>query len=191
MVREDGESLVLVLEENNEGEERMMNEREWSSCCFSSPSPYSSFSSSSSSSSSRVNLCPPLASAPSAAAAAAASVIAQLSLPHRCSSSSSLTVARNPSIESDIQGSRLGITTVISTDSIRHMMRSFAEEEQNPLLWASTYHAGECLDPVAIAGAKAKRKAKKLAGITTSLSKEAISDALSGGKSEAKLSKIS
>uniref|UniRef100_J3N0D6 Uncharacterized protein n=2 Tax=Oryza brachyantha TaxID=4533 RepID=J3N0D6_ORYBR len=62
---------------------------------------------------------------------------------------------------STLLGSRLGITTVVSTDSIRHMMRSFVEEKQNPLLWASTYHAGECLDPVAVAEAKARRKAKK------------------------------
>lgn len=34
---------------------------------------------------------------------------------------------------------RLGITTVLSTDNIRHMLRSFADEDQNPLLWASTY----------------------------------------------------
>lgn len=38
---------------------------------------------------------------------------------------------------------RLGITTVLSTDNIRHMLRSFAAEEQNPLLWASTYQAGD------------------------------------------------
>lgn len=53
---------------------------------------------------------------------------------------------------------------MVSTDSIRHMMRSFADEKQNPLLWASTYHAGEYLDPVAVAESKAKRKAKKLKG---------------------------
>lgn len=63
-----------------------------------------------------------------------------------------------------LQGSRLGITTVVSTDSIRHMMRSFADEKQNPLLWASTYHAGEYLDPVAVAESKAKRRTKKLKG---------------------------
>uniref|UniRef100_A0A0D9VMR4 Uncharacterized protein n=1 Tax=Leersia perrieri TaxID=77586 RepID=A0A0D9VMR4_9ORYZ len=63
---------------------------------------------------------------------------------------------------SSLLGSRLGITTVVSTDSIRHMMRGFTDEKQNPLLYASTYHAGECLDPVAVAHAKAKRKAKKL-----------------------------
>lgn len=68
---------------------------------------------------------------------------------------------------SALLGNRLGITTVISTDSIRHMMRSFVDEKQNPLLWASTYHAGECLDPVAVAEAKAKRKAQKLASVST------------------------
>ncbi|KAL2507061.1 P-loop NTPase domain-containing protein LPA1-like protein 2 [Forsythia ovata] len=79
---------------------------------------------------------------------------------------------------SALLGSRLGITTVISTDSIRHMMRSFVDEKQNPLLWASTYHAGEYLDPVAVAKAKAKRKAKKLAGVShPSLAKN---DAFSG-----------
>lgn len=67
---------------------------------------------------------------------------------------------------SALLGSRLGITTVVSTDSIRHMMRSFANEKENPLLWASTYHAGECLDPVAVAKAKAKRKEKKLAVVS-------------------------
>lgn len=65
---------------------------------------------------------------------------------------------------SSLLGSRLGITTVISTDSIRHMMRSYVDEKQNPLLWASTYHAGEYLDPIAVSEAKAKRKAKKVVG---------------------------
>ncbi|KAL8515990.1 hypothetical protein ACS0TY_014608 [Phlomoides rotata] len=74
---------------------------------------------------------------------------------------------------SALLGSRLGITTVLSTDSIRHMMRSFVDEEQNPLLWASTYHAGEYLDPVAIAEAKAKKKAKKSTGTSAaSLAKD-------------------
>ncbi|XP_043691214.1 P-loop NTPase domain-containing protein LPA1 homolog 2-like [Telopea speciosissima] len=62
---------------------------------------------------------------------------------------------------SSLLASRLGITTVVSTDSIRHMMRSFFDEKENPLLWASTYHAGEFLDPVAVAKAKQKRKDKK------------------------------
>lgn len=66
-----------------------------------------------------------------------------------------------------LQGSRLGITTIVSTDSIRHMMRSFVDEKENPLLWASTYHAGDYLDPMAVAQAKAKRKAKKSGRIST------------------------
>lgn len=64
---------------------------------------------------------------------------------------------------STLLASRLGITTVVSTDSIRHMMRSFVDERQNPLLYASTYSAGEHLDPVAVAEAKAKKMAKKFA----------------------------
>lgn len=56
------------------------------------------------------------------------------------------------------------------------MMRSFMDEKQNPLLWASTYHAGECLDPVAVAKAKAKRKEKKLAVISHTKVKEEASD---------------
>ncbi|KAL7084954.1 hypothetical protein ACP275_14G254600 [Erythranthe tilingii] len=86
---------------------------------------------------------------------------------------------------SALLGSRLGITTVVSTDSIRHMMRSFVAEEQNPLLWASTYHAGEYLDPVAVAEAKAKKRAKKSAGIpASSLSKNEVLGNSTTGKPE-------
>ncbi|CAH9138222.1 unnamed protein product [Cuscuta epithymum] len=74
---------------------------------------------------------------------------------------------------SALLGSRLGITTVISTDSIRHMMRSFVNEKENPLLWSSTYHAGEHLDPLAVAESKAKRKAKKLGYSIQTLEKHA------------------
>ncbi|XP_030448036.1 P-loop NTPase domain-containing protein LPA1 homolog 1-like isoform X1 [Syzygium oleosum] len=92
---------------------------------------------------------------------------------------------------SALLGSRLGITTVISTDSIRHMMRSFVDEKQNPLLWASTYHAGEYLDPVAVAEAKAKRKATKLAGISHSPVKAETSDGSKPGKPDAAASEES
>lgn len=34
---------------------------------------------------------------------------------------------------------RLGISTVLSTDSVRHMLRSFTPQAANPVLWASTY----------------------------------------------------
>ncbi|XP_038896070.1 P-loop NTPase domain-containing protein LPA1 homolog 1-like [Benincasa hispida] len=79
---------------------------------------------------------------------------------------------------SALLGSRLGITTVISTDSIRHMMRSFVDEKQNPLLWSSTYHAGEFLDPVAVAESKARKNAKKLAGISHKHLKDETADGL-------------
>lgn len=36
-------------------------------------------------------------------------------------------------------GSRLGISTVLSTDTIRHIMRNFVSKEDDPLLFASTY----------------------------------------------------
>ncbi|RDX61800.1 P-loop NTPase domain-containing protein LPA1-like 1, partial [Mucuna pruriens] len=88
---------------------------------------------------------------------------------------------------SALLGSRLGITTVVSTDSIRHMMRSFADEKENPLLWASTYHAGECLDPVAVAEAKARRKAKKLAGVSHSLPKDEATEGHNSSKSDIRM----
>ncbi|KFK27601.1 hypothetical protein AALP_AA8G404800 [Arabis alpina] len=85
---------------------------------------------------------------------------------------------------SALLGSRLGITTVVSTDSIRHMMRSFVDEKQNPLLWASTYHAGEYLDPVAVAESKAKRRrAKKMDGYEKSILEEEKANAFEGVKS--------
>lgn len=79
---------------------------------------------------------------------------------------------------------------MVSTDSIRHMMRSFVDEKQNPLLWASTYHAGEFLDPVAVAEAKAKKKAKKLAGISHSLPKDDLPDSMTTGKSDTQSSEV-
>ncbi|XP_074576287.1 P-loop NTPase domain-containing protein LPA1 homolog 1-like [Curcuma longa] len=79
---------------------------------------------------------------------------------------------------SSLLGGRLGLTTVVSTDSIRHMMRGFTDEKQNALLWASTYDAGECLDSVAVAEAKAKRKAKKLAVSRTQSKEEATNGVL-------------
>lgn len=63
------------------------------------------------------------------------------------------------------------------------------DEKQNPLLWASTYHAGEFLDPVAVAEAKAKKKAKKLAGISHSLPNDDLPDSSTTGKLDPKSSK--
>ncbi len=42
-------------------------------------------------------------------------------------------------------GARLGIQTVLSTDSIRHIMRNFVEEADNPILFCSTYEAGSII----------------------------------------------
>eukprot|EP01155_Anaeramoeba_flamelloides_P024550 Anaeramoba_flamelloidesa810364_57.p1 GENE.a810364_57~~a810364_57.p1 ORF type:complete len:443 (-),score=117.14 a810364_57:60-1388(-) len=42
--------------------------------------------------------------------------------------------------------SRLGIQNVLSTDSIRHTLRNFTSQENCPILFASTYNAGECVD---------------------------------------------
>ena len=39
-------------------------------------------------------------------------------------------------------GTRLGISTVLSTDSVRHVMRNFLKEKENPTLFCSTYEAG-------------------------------------------------
>jgi 2-phosphoglycerate kinase len=41
--------------------------------------------------------------------------------------------------------SRMGITKVLSTDSVRHLLRGFVTKEQEPCLFASTYHAGEAI----------------------------------------------
>ena len=40
-------------------------------------------------------------------------------------------------------GSRLGISTVLSTDSIRHIMRNFMNREENPILFCSTYETAK------------------------------------------------
>lgn len=41
--------------------------------------------------------------------------------------------------------SRLGVTTVLSTDNVRHIMRNYVDAKANPVLFASTYNAGEAL----------------------------------------------
>ena len=44
-----------------------------------------------------------------------------------------------------LTASRLGITTVLSTDFVRHMLRRETSKEESPILYASTYNAGEAL----------------------------------------------
>ncbi|EFA85558.1 hypothetical protein PPL_01517 [Heterostelium album PN500] len=44
--------------------------------------------------------------------------------------------------------SRIGFAAVISTDNIRQILRKFISRTESPILWASTYHAGEIIsDP--------------------------------------------
>ena len=43
--------------------------------------------------------------------------------------------------------SRLGISTVLSTDTIRHIMRNFVNREENPILFCSTYEAAQYVLP--------------------------------------------
>jgi 2-phosphoglycerate kinase len=40
---------------------------------------------------------------------------------------------------------RLGCSAILSTDSVRHMLRGFAPQAEAPLLWVSTYQAGACV----------------------------------------------
>ena len=48
---------------------------------------------------------------------------------------------------SGLLAARLGISTVVSTDSVRHMLRSFTPATANPLLWASTYEVSFLTHP--------------------------------------------
>lgn len=47
-------------------------------------------------------------------------------------------------------------------------MRGFISEKENPLLWASTYHAGEFLDQKVVSEAIHKKREKMLASLAPS-----------------------
>ena len=55
------------------------------------------------------------------------------------------TSGSGKSTVASLLASRLGISTVLSTDSIRHIMRNFMSVEECPILFASTYEAGKKL----------------------------------------------
>jgi hypothetical protein len=57
-----------------------------------------------------------------------------------------------------LTASRLGISTVLSTDFVRHMLRKSYSEEQEPMLYPSTYTAGEMLGGEESAGLTSKEK---------------------------------
>ena len=45
-------------------------------------------------------------------------------------------------------GSKLGIATVLSTDTVRHILRNFVSKEESPILFASTYETGNYVNPI-------------------------------------------
>ena len=49
---------------------------------------------------------------------------------------------------SSLLGSRLGISTVISTDTIRHVMRNFISKEDDPIIFASTYETASFVSSI-------------------------------------------
>lgn len=105
----------------------------------------------------------------SAATATAAAAIIDLqtamALQERRTSVSILlcgTSGTGKSTLASLLASRLGITTIISTDSVRHLMRSFSDPMHQPILWASTYQASSALDtpnPSSVAGYLAQAEA--------------------------------
>ncbi|OWZ10516.1 hypothetical protein PHMEG_00016627 [Phytophthora megakarya] len=53
---------------------------------------------------------------------------------------------------------RLRLTTVLPTDSVRHVLRSFTSKEENPCAFVSTYQAGDALSPEMVAAIQADRE---------------------------------
>ena len=72
------------------------------------------------------------------------------------------TSGSGKSTVASLLASRLGISTVLSTDSIRHIMRNFMSTEECPVLFASTYEAGKKL--IFTEDQNLSEKAKVLAG---------------------------
>ncbi|KAE9091117.1 hypothetical protein PF010_g18311 [Phytophthora fragariae] len=52
---------------------------------------------------------------------------------------------------------RLRLTTVLPTDSVRHVLRSFTSKEENPCAFVSTYQAGDALSPEMVAAIQGDR----------------------------------
>ncbi|RLN96131.1 hypothetical protein BBJ28_00023078, partial [Nothophytophthora sp. Chile5] len=53
---------------------------------------------------------------------------------------------------------RLRLTTVLPTDSVRHVLRAFTSKEENPCAFVSTYQAGDALSPEAVAALQGERE---------------------------------
>lgn len=56
------------------------------------------------------------------------------------------TSGTGKSTVSSLLASRFGISTVLSTDTIRHIMRNFLSKDEVPVLFASTYEAWKYMD---------------------------------------------
>mmetsp|Transcript_33508 Transcript_33508/g.58697 ORF Transcript_33508/g.58697 Transcript_33508/m.58697 type:complete len:328 (+) Transcript_33508:36-1019(+) len=63
---------------------------------------------------------------------------------------------------SSLVASRLGISTVLSTDSIRHVMRSMIDPKSIPVLFCSTYEAGKYVDDPSLSEKQASIKGHSL-----------------------------
>ncbi|KAG7384615.1 hypothetical protein PHYPSEUDO_002429 [Phytophthora pseudosyringae] len=53
---------------------------------------------------------------------------------------------------------RLRLTTVLPTDSVRHVLRSFTSKGENPCAFVSTYQAGDALSPEMVAAIQGDRE---------------------------------
>uniref|UniRef100_M4B5R1 Uncharacterized protein n=1 Tax=Hyaloperonospora arabidopsidis (strain Emoy2) TaxID=559515 RepID=M4B5R1_HYAAE len=53
---------------------------------------------------------------------------------------------------------RLRLTTILPTDSVRHVLRSFTSKEENPCAFVSTYQAGDALSPQLVAALQGDRE---------------------------------
>ena len=53
---------------------------------------------------------------------------------------------------------RLRLTTILPTDSVRHVLRSFTSKEENPCAFVSTYQAGDALSPQMVAALQGDRE---------------------------------
>jgi 2-phosphoglycerate kinase len=56
---------------------------------------------------------------------------------------------------SSLVASRLGISTVLSTDSIRHIMRTFIDPKTNPILFSSSYETGKHIHDLSLTAKQA------------------------------------
>lgn len=59
---------------------------------------------------------------------------------------------------------RLGIPTVLSTDSLRHLLRNFRSKEEEPALFTSTYECAKLTPPSACEGGPSDERKRLIKG---------------------------